>query len=84
MGLPRPSPRRSPDGPQAVAKLAEPGPLAQLGERRLDKPEVAGSSPARPIQESPARVDGAFHVLGGLAPDQGFELLRAALDVAAF
>jgi hypothetical protein len=26
------------------------GPLAQLGERRLDKAEVAGSSPARPIE----------------------------------
>ena len=26
-----------------------PGPLAQLGERRLDKPEVTGSSPVRPI-----------------------------------
>jgi hypothetical protein len=25
-----------------------PGPLAQLGERRLDKPEVTGSSPVRP------------------------------------
>ena len=30
-----------------------PGPLAQLGERRLDKPEVTGSSPVRPIPGSP-------------------------------
>ena len=30
------------------ATLDDPGPLAQLGERRLDKAEVAGSSPARP------------------------------------
>jgi hypothetical protein len=30
-----------------------PGPLAQLGERRLDKPEVTGSSPVRPTPESP-------------------------------
>jgi hypothetical protein len=29
-----------------------PGPLAQLGERRLDKPEVTGSSPVRPILPS--------------------------------
>ena len=27
-----------------------PGPLAQLGERRLDKPEVTGSSPVRPMR----------------------------------
>ena len=31
------------------ATLDDPGPLAQLGERQLDKLEVAGSSPARPI-----------------------------------
>jgi UDP-glucose 4-epimerase len=30
------------------ATLDDPGPLAQLGERQLDKLEVAGSSPARP------------------------------------
>ena len=34
-------------GPQV--HLAPPGRLAQLGERRLDKAEVAGSSPASPI-----------------------------------
>jgi ketosteroid isomerase-like protein len=33
-----------------------PGPLAQLGERRLDKPEVTGSSPVRPI-DSQRNVD---------------------------
>jgi hypothetical protein len=35
------------------------GPLAQLGERRLDKPEVAGSSPARPTLRKP-RYGGVF------------------------
>ena len=30
-----------------------PGPLAQLGERRLDKPEVTGSSPVRPTYRGP-------------------------------
>jgi len=33
----------------AVARLASPGRLAQLGERRLDKAEVTGSSPVSPI-----------------------------------
>ena len=33
---------------EATGTLSIPGPLAQLGERRLDKAEVAGSSPARP------------------------------------
>ena len=34
-------------GPGAILGRS-PGPLAQLGERRLDKPEVTGSSPVRP------------------------------------
>jgi hypothetical protein len=34
--------------PEAILGRS-PGPLAQLGERRLDKPEVTGSSPVRPI-----------------------------------
>ena len=34
------------------ATLDDPGPLAQLGERRLDKAEVAGSSPARPTRSA--------------------------------
>ena len=42
--------------PSAVGVAAailgrSPGPLAQLGERRLDKPEVTGSSPVRPIAD---------------------------------
>jgi hypothetical protein len=37
-----------------VARLADPGRLAQLGERRLDKAEVTGSSPVSPIQETAA------------------------------
>src|SRR6185436_4908322 len=35
--------------PGAAILGRSPGPLAQLGERRLDKPEVTGSSPVRPI-----------------------------------
>jgi UDP-glucose 4-epimerase len=38
------------------ATLDDPGPLAQLGERQLDKLEVAGSRPARPTgRKQPAR-----------------------------
>ena len=36
-------------GASPVDTLDVPGRLAQLGERRLDKAEVAGSSPASPI-----------------------------------
>ncbi len=37
------------------------GPLAQLGERRLDKAEVAGSSPARPIGRPRSRNADSDH-----------------------
>src|SRR3954467_9125897 len=37
--------------------IALPGPLAQLGERRLDKPEVTGSSPVRPTYFTFASYD---------------------------
>jgi hypothetical protein len=40
--------------PEAILGRS-PGPLAQLGERRLDKPEVTGSSPVRPIAD-PLRI----------------------------
>ena len=53
----RPGPRLRGGGDRARIGLGAgailgclPGPLAQLGERRLDKPEVTGSSPVRPIQ----------------------------------
>src|SRR3712207_8890267 len=39
-----------------VATLAVPGRLAQLGERRLDKAEVTGSSPVSPTAR-PARSE---------------------------
>lgn len=42
----------SPAPSSAILRGRE-GPLAQLGERRLDKAEVAGSSPARPIESNP-------------------------------
>ncbi len=64
-------------------KLAQlPGRLAQLGERRLDKAEVTGSSPV-----SPTQVTGAQSLLGGVdcasnhlsVPRAGiFALARAA------
>jgi len=40
-------------GPGAGSLGVPPGRLAQLGERRLDKAEVTGSSPVSPIPESP-------------------------------
>src|SRR5918992_2218491 len=48
---PRPRPRRT---TATLAPDRPPGPLAQMGERRLDKPEATGSSPVRPTRESPA------------------------------
>jgi hypothetical protein len=42
--------------PEAILGRS-PGPLAQLGERRLDKPEVTGSSPVRPIPGSAMHCD---------------------------
>ena len=48
--------RREPALLSPRAKLAAPGRLAQLGERRLDKAEVAGSSPAVPISRRPSRL----------------------------
>jgi hypothetical protein len=49
--------RARPQGPSesaAVDRLERfPGRLAQLGERRLDKAEVTGSSPVSPIREGP-------------------------------
>jgi hypothetical protein len=49
--LDRPGPARFPPGDlgPAVYTLSQLGALAQLGERRLCKPEVAGSIPARSI-----------------------------------
>ena len=38
------------------------GPLAQLGERRLDKAEVAGSSPARPTSRRPLSRNADSHL----------------------
>jgi hypothetical protein len=40
-------------GTRGVGTLAAPGRLAQLGERRLDKAEVTGSSPVSPMQDTP-------------------------------
>src|SRR3954453_12006385 len=51
---------------------AVPGRLAQLGERRLDKAEVTGSSPVSPI-ESPATA-GLFSWVG-----QDRSLLRSVV-----
>ncbi len=45
---------------------AIPGRLAQLGERRLDKAEVTGSSPVSPIAFGPVFA-GLFAFLGLLA-----------------
>src|SRR3954452_12784873 len=42
-----------------------PGRLAQLGERRLDKAEVTGSSPVSPTFRKPRRARG-FRVLRGI------------------
>ena len=44
-----------------LALLCDDGALAQLGERRLCKPEVTGSIPVRSIEEDPAY--GAFRSL---------------------
>ena len=52
------------------------GPLAQLGERRLDKAEVAGSSPARPMRRPPSR-NADSHSLTPLAPDAPRSVQRA-------
>jgi hypothetical protein len=50
--------------PAPVDRLGRvPGRLAQLGERRLDKAEVGGSSPSSPTVKSPANA-GFFHVYG--------------------
>src|SRR5690349_181364 len=48
----RPSGRR----PRKRPLYSPPGPLAQLVEQGTFNPKVAGSSPARPIQEVPASV----------------------------
>src|SRR3712207_5454993 len=47
--------RSNAQAPLAILAARLPGPLAQQGERRLDKPEVAGSSPARPIRDAAPR-----------------------------
>ena len=44
----------------SASTLHPPGALAQLGERRLCKPEVAGSIPARSIEKGPARQGFSF------------------------
>lgn len=51
------------EGGRLVGWGPVPGRLAQLGERRLDKAEVAGSSPASPITKNPGKRWG-FCVLG--------------------
>ena len=50
-------------GSLTLLGLPLPGRLAQLGERRLDKAEVTGSSPVSPTFEVPG-YDGAFGVIG--------------------
>jgi hypothetical protein len=47
--------RRVTIGDGRVDRLGFPGRLAQLGERRLDKAEVTGSSPVSPIAENPGQ-----------------------------
>src|SRR2546421_10137538 len=57
-------------GPRRAADTLFPlGRLAQLGERRLDKAEVAGSSPASPTKQASAlrpRFPGAVRRFGAL------------------
>jgi hypothetical protein len=50
-------------GAHSADTLAPKGRLAQLGERRLDKAEVAGSSPASPITGECSRTPAAAGVL---------------------
>ena len=55
-----------------------PGRLAQLGERRLDKAEVTGSSPVSPIAHRPKpRKRGGFVLLGRLKAPMRFRLRPA-------
>ena len=76
--------RRSPGGGRqmhwwrpAVDRLDPfPGRLAQLGERRLDKAEVTGSSPVSPIPGEPHFM-GLFRVRGGLEVPNEVPLVRA-------
>ena len=57
----------APSSRHGVDRLAfVPGRLAQLGERRLDKAEVTGSSPVSPTAFGPV-VTGLFAFLGSLA-----------------
>jgi hypothetical protein len=54
LSLPRAASIRALAGPAAVDRLDRfPGRLAQLGERRLDKAEVTGSSPVSPTEKAP-------------------------------
>ncbi len=48
------------DSGHRLYTVNRPGALAQLGERRLCKPEVAGSIPARSTFESPAQAGFSF------------------------
>jgi hypothetical protein len=54
--------------------LRVPGRLAQLGERRLDKAEVTGSSPVSPMAESPGFA-GLFWFLRSLVGLPGCPLM---------
>ena len=60
-----PTPSRGPPPPPDPSLHCRlPGRLAQLGERRLDKAEVTGSSPVSPTSRKPRKLRG-FLLLGG-------------------
>ena len=76
-------PAKTPSGPVPLLRWPPdlPGPLAQLGERRLDKPEVAGSSPARPIPiHSQISARGAAHQSPWGSDGEVLNPLEAARD----
>ena len=54
--------------PVALLRLRLPGRLAQLGERRLDKAEVTGSSPVSPMSKGPHSGPFVFLAGTGKAP----------------
>jgi hypothetical protein len=57
------------------------GRLAQLGERRLDKAEVAGSSPASPIKETPAKA--GVSCLWGRQPGRRLNRKKCRISAAS-